>query len=84
MNVVQVGDNTFPNVMPLLAGLAEDELRAACPWPSTHHKLDPCPFIWKRFASQGYRSYGGSNCSRWSYQCNRGYGNSCYNYERYC
>ena len=39
-------------------------------------------------ANQSYKSYGygygGSNCSRWSYQCNRGSSNSCYNYERYC
>jgi hypothetical protein len=59
----KVGDNTFPNVMPVLTGLAEDELRDACPWPSARHKLDPCPFIWKQFAERGYRTACGEDAT---------------------
>lgn len=52
----KIGENTFPNVMAMLTGLEEEELEGACPWPSSKHKLDPCPFIWKDFAKRGYRT----------------------------
>lgn len=52
----KVGDNTFPNVIPLLTGLSVKELQERC-WPSAKSSyFDSCPFIWKSYASSGYRT----------------------------
>lgn len=59
----KVGDNTFPNLVPLLTGMAEEQLAKACPWPSVKHKLDSCPFVWKLFAKRGYRTAYGEDCT---------------------
>lgn len=52
----KVGDNTFPNLIPLLTGYDERELPAAC-WKSDHLPLDNCNILWKRFAEKGYRTF---------------------------
>ncbi|XP_054711269.1 uncharacterized protein LOC129220863 [Uloborus diversus] len=52
----KVGDNTFPNLVPLLLGYDERELPEVC-WKSNHDPLDNCTFLWKRFASAGYRTF---------------------------
>lgn len=49
----KVGDNTFPNLIPVLTGLSEDELVKRC-WPSAFHRFDNCPFIWSEFRKRGY------------------------------
>ncbi|XP_011178317.1 uncharacterized protein LOC105209574 [Zeugodacus cucurbitae] len=51
----KVGDNTYPNLIPLLTGLAADEFKLACMHAKELHNID-CPFIWKRFTDAGYRT----------------------------
>lgn len=50
-----VGYSTFPNLVPLLTGLSEEQLATTC-WPDHDTYFDSCPFIWKSFASAGYRT----------------------------
>lgn len=50
---VKVGENTFPNAIPIFTGMNENQLKKIC-MPSRHHSMDGCPFIWKRFADKGY------------------------------
>ena len=54
----KVGDNTFANIIPLLTGMSADQIsatpRTGCPiWMGPY---DKCPFLWKTFADQGYRT----------------------------
>ncbi|KAH8276394.1 hypothetical protein KR018_000281, partial [Drosophila ironensis] len=51
----KVGDNTFPNIVPLLSGLDEQELNISCN-PLHKKRYDNCSFIWKRFHNLGYLS----------------------------
>ncbi|XP_053693115.1 uncharacterized protein LOC128741363 [Sabethes cyaneus] len=54
----KVGDNTYPNLVPVLTGLDLDELAAAClPNSTTNNTFDLCPFIWHKFAAAGYRTF---------------------------
>lgn len=54
----KVGDNTFPNLVPLLMGLSAKEIKSLCA-TTQKHKFDLCPFIWKNFAARGYKTgYG--------------------------
>ncbi|KAH8334131.1 hypothetical protein KR059_006910 [Drosophila kikkawai] len=55
----KVGDNTYPNVVPLLTGLDDQELGLACPTSSKF--FDNCSFIWKRFQQLGYRTAFGED-----------------------
>jgi len=50
----KVGDNTFPNLVPLLTGLAVEELGKHC-WNSSADTFDHCPFVWDFFQYYGYR-----------------------------
>lgn len=57
----KVGENTLPNVVPLLTGLHLSTLKNLCinPKESVSNKaihLDRCPFIWKNFSAKGYRT----------------------------
>ncbi|GFR32109.1 uncharacterized protein TNCT_266021, partial [Trichonephila clavata] len=52
----KVGDNTFPNLIPLLVGYDERELPQVCWNTSETEPLDECNFLWKRFAKEGYRT----------------------------
>ncbi|OXA51113.1 hypothetical protein Fcan01_14295 [Folsomia candida] len=57
---VKVGENTLPNLVPLLTGIGLEEFRELCvmknpPMESAIH-LDDCPFIWKQFQAAGYRT----------------------------
>ncbi|XP_055598108.1 uncharacterized protein LOC129747787 isoform X2 [Uranotaenia lowii] len=54
----KVADNTYPNLVPMLTGLDVDELAAVClPNSVSNSTFDLCPFIWKRFAEAGYRTF---------------------------
>ncbi|XP_035224001.1 uncharacterized protein LOC118196639, partial [Stegodyphus dumicola] len=53
----KVGDNTFPNLVPLLLGYDERELSQVCWESSKKEPLDKCNFLWKRFAKRGYRTF---------------------------
>lgn len=49
----KVADNTFPNLIPVLTGLSEEELKQSC-WPSGQSVFDNCNYIWDTFGSAGY------------------------------
>ncbi|XP_047993705.1 uncharacterized protein LOC125232126 [Leguminivora glycinivorella] len=49
----KVGENTFPNVVPLLVGKHVSELPETC-WSSKKVTFDNCPFIWYRFQQEGF------------------------------
>lgn len=55
LGYTKVADNTYPNLVPLLTGLSEDELHDAC-WQNKDKAFDDCPFIWKNFSASGYRT----------------------------
>ncbi|CAH4014319.1 unnamed protein product [Pieris brassicae] len=49
----KVGDNTFPNLVPMLLGIREQDLKNTC-WPNTKSTFDYCPFIWNAYKDAGY------------------------------
>lgn len=49
----KVGDNTFPNLIPILTGKTIEELTDLC-WKNSNTKFDKCPFLWKNYSGQGY------------------------------
>lgn len=49
----KVGDNTYPNLMPVLTGLDVDELSATC-LGNANSTYDACSFIWDLYREQGY------------------------------
>lgn len=49
----KVADNTYPNLMPVLAGLDEDEMQAAC-MPNKSDTFDQCHFIWDEYKRRNY------------------------------
>lgn len=49
----KVGDNTFPNLIPMLTGLDEDELAAGCR-PNKNMTYDRCGFIWDDYKARNY------------------------------
>ncbi|KAH8403376.1 hypothetical protein KR222_011514 [Zaprionus bogoriensis] len=52
----KVGDNTFPNLVPLLSGLDDQELNLSCVAPLAKPTYDGCSFIWKRYKQAGYKT----------------------------
>ncbi|XP_063891375.1 uncharacterized protein LOC110373065 [Helicoverpa armigera] len=48
-----VADDTFRNMIPVLVGMNNSELKTTC-WTSRWPTLDSCPFIWERFKDVGY------------------------------
>ncbi|XP_034952238.1 uncharacterized protein [Chelonus insularis] len=55
MGYNKVGDNTYPNLVPVLSGLSDKELQSLC-WNSTKQPFDNCPFLWKNYSKAGYRT----------------------------
>ncbi|XP_057325830.1 uncharacterized protein LOC130667915 [Microplitis mediator] len=55
MGYNKVGDNTYPNLVPVLSGLSEKEFRLNC-WNNTKLPFDKCPLMWKNFSEAGYRT----------------------------
>ncbi|XP_050513171.1 uncharacterized protein LOC126888815 [Diabrotica virgifera virgifera] len=49
----KVGDNTFPNVIPVLTGKHIEEIQKDC-WPTDNHHFDNCSFVWKGYKQKGY------------------------------
>ncbi|KAK7076302.1 hypothetical protein SK128_003802 [Halocaridina rubra] len=49
----KVGDNTFPNLVPVTIGLSHQELANHTCVPKKE-KFDDCPWIWKHFKKNGY------------------------------
>lgn len=49
----KVGDNTFPNLIPVFTGLYEEELVKRC-WPTIKSVFDNCSFIWNDFKNLNY------------------------------
>ncbi|XP_046384771.1 uncharacterized protein LOC124155075 [Ischnura elegans] len=53
MGYTKIGDNTFPNIVGVMTGMPEEELKATC-WPKSSVKLDDCPWIWYNYTAAGY------------------------------
>ncbi|CAG7834326.1 unnamed protein product [Allacma fusca] len=49
-----IGPSTFWNIFPLISGLSKENFQEVCFGGTS--KLDRCPFIWKLFEKQGYRT----------------------------
>ncbi|XP_076184118.1 uncharacterized protein LOC143155365 [Ptiloglossa arizonensis] len=60
LGYTKVADNTYPNLVPVLSGLSDEELRNLC-WQSKDKTFDECPFIWKNFSTAGYRTIFGED-----------------------
>lgn len=58
----KVADNTFPNLIPVLTGMFEGELKNSC-WPEQHSHFDNCSFLWKLYKQKGYVTGFGEDCS---------------------
>lgn len=59
----KVGDNTFPNLIPVLTGLSETELEKDCWTDDNKKRFDACPFIWKDFKTKGFVTSFGEDSS---------------------
>ncbi|XP_066597914.1 uncharacterized protein [Prorops nasuta] len=59
----KVADNTYPNLVPVLSGMNQDELQKHC-WKDKKTPYDNCPFIWKNFSSSGYRTIFGEDACK--------------------
>ncbi|XP_043276479.1 uncharacterized protein [Venturia canescens] len=60
----KVGDNTYPNLVPVLCGLSSKELETAYMGNNKKKPYDDGPFIWKNYSESGYRTiFGEDACS---------------------
>jgi hypothetical protein len=50
-----VADNSIPNLLPVLTGRSYKEFQKECA-PNERSQLDDCPFIWKQFSKEGYKT----------------------------
>ncbi|XP_076625546.1 uncharacterized protein LOC143343961 isoform X1 [Colletes latitarsis] len=60
LGYTKVADNTYPNLVPVLSGLTDDELHDLC-WQTKDKTFDECPFIWKNYSAAGYRTVFGED-----------------------
>lgn len=58
----KVADNTFPNLIPMLMGISEEELNTTC-LPYKGAKFDNCPFLWEWYKQAGYYTALGEDSS---------------------
>ncbi|XP_041981377.1 uncharacterized protein LOC121734794 [Aricia agestis] len=58
----KVGDNTFPNLIPMLLGISEKELKTTCT-PRKKSTFDNCPFVWEQYRETGYYTAFGEDTS---------------------
>ncbi|KAJ8729268.1 hypothetical protein PYW08_000849 [Mythimna loreyi] len=59
----KVGDNTFPNLTPMLLGIKDTDLKKIC-WPRNDANFDNCPFIWHWFSEAGYYTALGEDSAK--------------------
>ncbi|CAH0404965.1 unnamed protein product [Chilo suppressalis] len=59
----KVGDNTFPNLTPMLMGIKDTDLKKTC-WPDLRSSFDNCPIIWKWFKEAGYYTALGEDSAK--------------------
>ncbi|KAM7351422.1 uncharacterized protein ACRADG_004278 isoform 2-T4 [Cochliomyia hominivorax] len=55
----KVGDNTYPNLMPVLTGFDEDEVAISCLSPQAKYAnsvYDNCSLIWKNYKDAGFKT----------------------------
>ncbi|XP_049822339.1 uncharacterized protein LOC109599737 isoform X2 [Aethina tumida] len=57
----KVGDNTFPNLIPVLTGLFEDELGSTC-WKKGGH-FDNCTYLWDLYKEKGFMTSFGEDAA---------------------
>jgi hypothetical protein len=66
----KVGENTFPNLIPLLTGLKPEQLAQVQCWQTSNYSqanevgddyLDNCKFLWNYFQQIGYLTYFGED-----------------------
>ncbi|XP_045513193.1 uncharacterized protein LOC123707312 [Pieris brassicae] len=50
----KVGDNTFPNIIPMLMGIRDSELKKTCVPNSKLTYFDNCPFVWEWYKQAGF------------------------------
>ncbi|KAK0097830.1 hypothetical protein PV326_013414 [Microctonus aethiopoides] len=55
MGYNKIGDNTYPNLVAVLSGRSDIEIKATC-WNDTKKPFDDCPFLWKNYSQNGYRT----------------------------
>ncbi|XP_029676775.1 uncharacterized protein LOC115243716 isoform X1 [Formica exsecta] len=60
LGYTKVADNTYPNLVPVLSGLNQDELHKLC-WQTSKKTFDECPLLWKNFSAAGYRTVFGED-----------------------
>ncbi|CAN8001975.1 unnamed protein product, partial [Ixodes hexagonus] len=58
----KVGENTFPNLMPLLSGHSGEEVTSM----TRNRTFDDIPFLWNHFKRKGYRTVFMEEMPRWS------------------
>ncbi|XP_034828024.1 uncharacterized protein [Maniola hyperantus] len=58
----KVGDNTFPNLVPMLMGFSDQDLNTTCT-PNERSFFDNCPFIWEYFKQAGFYTAFGEDSS---------------------
>nr|XP_021186005.2 uncharacterized protein LOC110373149 [Helicoverpa armigera] len=56
----KVGDNSYPNLFPVLTGLSFDYVKQSCVHGSVMNN-DHCKFIWDKFKDKGYNTALGSD-----------------------
>ncbi|XP_048484225.1 uncharacterized protein LOC119694476 [Plutella xylostella] len=49
----KVGDNTFPNLVPMLLGAYDTDIEKMC-YLKRKKTFDNCPFVWEQFRSAGF------------------------------
>lgn len=60
----KVGDNTYPNLMPVLTGFDEEEVAISCLGPPSKiatSVYDNCSLIWKRYKQAGFKTIYGED-----------------------
>lgn len=60
LGYTKVADNTYPNLVPVLSGLDQDELQKLC-WQKPEKTFDDCPLLWKKYSAAGYRTVFGED-----------------------
>lgn len=66
----KVGENTFPNLVPLLTGLTPEQLTETQCWLASNYSadsesgddyMDNCKYLWSFYQELGYRTYFGED-----------------------